>query len=96
MRKKKNFHVYYQYIVRYKNRNKILNYLNKKEIFLNITYPYPIHTMKAYKSISNHTQKLTNTEKYSKEIFSLPIYPELKLSDAKKLVSMLIRKLNEK
>ena len=68
----------------------------EKEIFLNITYPYPIHTMKAYKSISNHTQKLTNTEKYSKEIFSLPIYPELKLSDAKKLVSMLIRKLNEK
>ena len=94
--KKKNFHVYYQYVVRYKNRNKILNYLNKKKIFLKITYPYPIHTMKAYKSISNHNQKLTNTEKYSKEIFSLPIYPELKLSDAKKLVSMLIRKLNEK
>lgn len=93
---KNNYHVYYQYVVRCKNRYKILNYLNKKKIFLNITYPYPVHTMKAYKNISEHKQKLTNTLNFSKEIFSLPTYPELKLSDVKKLAFTIARKLNEK
>jgi len=93
---KNNFHVYYQYVVRCRNRYKILDYLNKKKIYLNITYPYPVHIMKAYKNISNHKQKLTNTLNFSKEIFSLPTYPELKLSDAKKLAFLLKKKLNEK
>jgi dTDP-3-amino-2,3,6-trideoxy-4-keto-D-glucose/dTDP-3-amino-3,4,6-trideoxy-alpha-D-glucose/dTDP-2,6-dideoxy-D-kanosamine transaminase len=94
--KKNNFHVYYQYVVRCKNRYKILNYLNKKKIFLKITYPYPVHAMKAYKYINNHKQELTNTLKFSKEIFSLPTYPELKLSTAKKLAFILKKELNEK
>ncbi|MDC1279814.1 DegT/DnrJ/EryC1/StrS family aminotransferase, partial [Pelagibacteraceae bacterium] len=72
-----NNHTYHQYVVRHKKRDKILKLLKKKNINLNIIYPYPTHFMPPFK------QKivLKKTEKFSKEIFSLPIYPELKKSD---------------
>ena len=71
--------VYYEFVVRSKKRNKILNELKKKEINLKITYEYPIYKMKPYSEFYN--KNLINTEKYSKEIFSLPIYNGIKDKD---------------
>jgi aminotransferase EvaB len=88
-----NFHVYYQYVVRHKNRKKILDFLKKIKINLNITYPYPIHKMTAYKNLSKHVSKLKNTEKFSREIFSLPVYPELKNSEIIKLSNTIKKNL---
>ena len=68
-----NKHTYHQYVVRSKNRELILKNLKKKNIYLNIIYPYPTHIMPPFKK----KIKLKNTEKFSKEIFSLPIYPNL-------------------
>lgn len=71
-------HVFNLFVVRHKNRDKILKQLAKQDIFLDIDYPYPIHTMIPYKYV-NYTQNLylKNTEKVAKEIFSLPMYPDL-------------------
>ena len=50
-----------------------------KNINLSIHYPYPIHTMKAYKNFTdNNSIRLIETEKKAKMIFSLPIYPNIK------------------
>jgi dTDP-3-amino-2,3,6-trideoxy-4-keto-D-glucose/dTDP-3-amino-3,4,6-trideoxy-alpha-D-glucose/dTDP-2,6-dideoxy-D-kanosamine transaminase len=70
----KKFDVFYEFIVRHKNRNKIIKILKKKGINLKITYPFPIYKMKPYK-IYGSKFLLKNTEKFSKEIFSLPVYP---------------------
>jgi dTDP-4-amino-4,6-dideoxygalactose transaminase len=54
-------------------------------------YPYPIHKMKAYKTSKNlYKKKLINTENKSNGIFCLPLYPELKTSDIKKVIRILI------
>ena len=53
--------------------NLIIYYLQESNIYLNIIYPYPTHIMPPFKK----KIKLKNTEKFSKEIFSLPIYPNL-------------------
>ena len=46
---------------------------------LNINFPFPIHKMKWYKNfISNKNTKLPFSEKFSKGVFSLPLYPKLK------------------
>ena len=82
-----NKHTYHQYVVRHKKRDKILKILKKYKIELNIVYPYPTHIMPPFKA----GVSLKNTEKYSKEIFSLPIYPELKKSNQLKI----IRRLNQ-
>jgi len=82
---KNNSNVFYEYVVRHKNRKKIISFLKKKKINVKITYPYPIHKMKVYKKYNNKKENLKNTEKYSKEIFSLPTYPSLKTIQIKKI-----------
>jgi len=81
---KKNSSVFYEYVVRHKKRNHILTKLKKKKIFLKVTYPYPIYKMTPYKKF-HKIKKLENTEKYSKEIFSLPVYPGIRPYEIKKI-----------
>ena len=82
-----NNHVFHLFVVRHKKRDLILKKLKSRGINLNINYQFPIHKMKAYKKIlKNKNNKLINTEKFSKEIFSLPIYPSIKQNDLIKLI----------
>ena len=85
--KKDNFHSYYLYVVRSKNRDNIIKKLRKENINLNISYPYPIHSMPAFKNYKKG--KMNNTEKLSKEIFSLPMYPSLAEKSQDKVISIL-------
>ena len=45
--------------------------------------------MNAYKNFNFNNNELKNTIKYSKEIFSLPLYPEIKDSEIKKICDSL-------
>ena len=73
-----NRHAYYIYVVAHKNRDHILAELVKKDIHLNISYPWPVHIMKAYKHfVGSNCTYLRKTEERAKKIFSLPMYPTL-------------------
>lgn len=87
-----NEHTYHQYVVRSKDREVILKNLKKKKIYLNIVYPYPTHIMPPFKQ----KNKLKYTEKYSKEIFSLPIYPNLSKKNQIQIINSLKESLNFK
>ena len=70
-----NYHVYHLFTVFHKKRDTIIKRLNKSKIFTRVIYPYPIKNMKPYQSLKSN--QLINTNKISKGIFSLPLYPEL-------------------
>jgi len=72
-----NEHVYYIYVCRHPNRDHIINELKKYDIFVNISYPWPIHTMRGYQYLEYAEGDLPETELAAKEIFSLPMYPML-------------------
>ncbi len=79
-------HVFHLFVVYHSKRNLIIKKLKKNNILVNINYPYPIHKMKAYKNLYNFNIKnLYNTEKFAKGIFSLPLYPNLKIRDVVKI-----------
>ena len=82
---KTNQHVYHLFTVRHSKRNFIIKMLNRKKIGTRIIYPFPINRMKGYKKFNFNNKELKNSVKYSKEIFSLPLYPELKVSEVKKI-----------
>lgn len=82
-----NYHSYYVYVVRHPQRDKIMKYLKDNNIFCNISYPFPIHLMKAYKKFNKKNNNLKITEKLSKEIFSLPMYPELGMEKVHKVIN---------
>ena len=69
-------HAYHLYVIRVKNRKKVLNELKKNNIDCRIHYPIPVHKQKIYKEI-NKRFNFPVTDKIVKEIISLPIYPEL-------------------
>ncbi len=85
-----NKHAFYIYVVAHKNRDKIMSELVKKDIHLNISYPWPIHIMDAYnhfecgscncsrkESKNDNCTSLPKTDLAAKKIFSLPMYPTL-------------------
>tara|TARA_B100001029_G_C15039461_1_gene442530 strand:+ start:86 stop:1186 length:1101 start_codon:yes stop_codon:yes gene_type:complete len=80
--------VFHNYIIRVKNRNRLKKYLLNLGIETSIHYPIPIHLQKPFKNIKKI--KLKNTENYSKEILSLPIYHSLK----KKEIEYIVKKIN--
>lgn len=72
-----NTHVYYVYVVRHPARDTILERLRAYDIALNISYPWPVHTMSGYAEFGWQTGSLPVTERLAGEIFSLPMYPSL-------------------
>ncbi len=84
-----NYHAYYVYVVRHPQRNKIMKYLMNNNIFCNISYPFPIHSMTGYKYLKINNNELKNTNKMSKQIFSLPMYPELSNKNLERVINIL-------
>lgn len=83
-------HVYHQYTVKVMNRDRIIEALTKEGIASAIYYPVPLHQQDVYK---NDYQGLTlsNTEMVSKEVLSLPIFPELTEDEINRVVSVVIK-----
>ncbi len=79
-----NRHAYYVYVVRHPCRDEIMAKLRERDIFVNISYPWPIHTMRGYRSLGYQPGDFPITEAMAKVIFSLPMYPAL--TDAQQLV----------
>ena len=83
-------HVYHLFTVYHPKGSLILKELLKKNIQSRKIYPHSIHKMKAYKYLNkNFRNNLHNTEIISKGIFCLPLYPDLKVSDMKKITQNL-------
>lgn len=70
-----NRHAFYLYVVSHPRRDRIMAELKKANISLSISYPWPIHTMRAYQYLGYKEGDLPVTEALSKSIFSLPMYP---------------------
>ena len=85
-----NKHAYYIYVVAHKKRDYIIKELAKKDIHLNISYPWPIHIMDAYKHfVDSDCDYLRKTEDQAKKIFSLPMYPTLTDSEQSTVIKEL-------
>ncbi len=84
-----NDHVFHLFTVSHPKKRKIVKILNKKNISTRVIYPYPINTMKAYKNLKFKHKDYVNSNKFSKTIFCLPLYPELKNSEVKKICNTL-------
>ena len=81
---------FHQYIIRTNFRDSLKKFLKANNIDTAIHYPIPIHKQKAYKKQFGKL-KLSSTEKYSKEILSLPINPLMKKNE----INYVIKKINE-
>ncbi len=70
-------HVYHLYVVRTSNREQLRAWLESKGIGTGMHYPVPVHLQDAWREYGGEDFSLPVTEKITREIISLPIYPEL-------------------
>ncbi|MFJ6373964.1 DegT/DnrJ/EryC1/StrS family aminotransferase [Streptomyces virginiae] len=84
-----NDHVYYVYVVRHPRRDAIIEALKAYDISLNISYPWPIHTMTGFAHLGYEKGALPVTERVAGEIFSLPMYPSLSPDTQDKVIGAL-------
>ena len=67
-------HVFHQFVIRSKERAKLIDYLNEKNISTIIHYPVPPHLSKAYEYLGIKKGTLPITEQYADEVLSIPMY----------------------
>ena len=88
-RDKKGKHAFYLYVCRHQKRDEIISKLAEKNIFVNVSYPWPIHIMEGYRYLGYAEGTLPHTESAAKEIFSLPMYPSLEEKEQLKVIHAL-------
>jgi aminotransferase EvaB len=81
-----NSHVYYVHVVRHPRRDEIMERLRTYGIELNISYPWPVHTMTGFEHLGYGRGRLPVTERLAEQIFSLPMYPALSVETQDKVI----------
>lgn len=66
--------VYHQYVIRCEERDRLIGYLNEKEIGTIIHYPIPPHLAEAYRYLGHHEGDFPITEHLAKTVLSIPMY----------------------
>lgn len=67
-------HIWHQFVIRSKQRDELMKYLDAKGIGTIIHYPIPPHLSEAYSYLGMKEGSLPVTEKYAKEVLSIPLY----------------------
>jgi len=70
-------HVYYVYVIRYKDRDRLAEELHAKGVSTRVHYPVPIHLTKAFQYLGLRQKSFPVTEKLVQEVLSLPMFPQL-------------------
>ena len=83
--------VWHQFVVRCTEREKMIKYLNEKEIGTIIHYPIPPHLSEAYKYLGMKEGSLPITEQYANEVLSLPLYNGMRTDELNYIISCINR-----
>ena len=84
----KSSHVFHLYVIQIENRNALIKFLNNYDIYPGIHYEYPVHSQKTFSSRAIF-KDLKITEKISKKILSLPIFPNLDFDKVRDIISLI-------
>jgi len=84
-------HIFHQYTIRTKLRDKLQKHLKENNIPTMIYYPLPLHLQPAFKYLGHRKGDFPESEKTAREVLSLPIFPEI----TKRQQNYIIRKIRE-
>jgi dTDP-4-amino-4,6-dideoxygalactose transaminase len=81
-------HAYHLFVVRSRRRESLRRGLAAKGVETAVHYPVPVHLQRGYAPVCRiGPTGLAVTERLSREIVSLPLYPELRSAEVKRVVA---------
>ncbi|MBM4430583.1 MAG: DegT/DnrJ/EryC1/StrS family aminotransferase [Chloroflexi bacterium] len=80
------YHVYHQYTIRVEQRDALAVYLKEQGIGTMVYYPVSLHLQELYADLGYGEGSLPASEAASREVLSLPMYPELTKTQQQKVV----------
>ena len=83
--------VWAQYTIKHEKRDHIQNLLNIVGVPSMVYYPIPMHMQNAYKKYNIDSRPLPNSEYLSKNVLSLPMYPDMKSEDQDYIIEELTK-----
>jgi len=83
--------VYHLYVVRTEDREGLMKHLSEAGIGTGIHYPIPLHLQKAYANRGYRAGDFPVTEKVSRQIVSLPMFPQLTAEQQQRVVEEIVR-----
>jgi dTDP-4-amino-4,6-dideoxygalactose transaminase len=84
-------HVFHQYVVRARDRDRLRAHLSAAGIGTMIYYPVPVHLQPALASLGLRAGAFPVTERAAHEVLALPIYPEITRAQVQTVVETIAR-----
>ncbi len=81
------YHIYHQYVVRAFRRDELRSFLTKQGIGSEIYYPVPLHLQECFAYLGYKAGDLPESERASKEVLALPMFPELREDEQQRVVA---------
>jgi dTDP-4-amino-4,6-dideoxygalactose transaminase len=78
--------VYHLYVIRIEQREALQKHLAKSGIGTGIHYPVPLHLQEAYRHLQYSVGSFPVCERVASEILSLPMYPQLRAEQSRRVV----------
>ena len=86
-------HVYHQYVVRVRERDRVRLLVSEQGISTSVFYPIPLHLQKCFRDLGLSEGTFPESEKAAKEVLALPIFPELTETEIERVADALSRAL---
>jgi len=80
-------HIFNQYTIRAKRREELGEHLKARGIGWGVYYPIPLHLQECFSHLGYESGDMPEAERASREVLSLPIFPELEPAQIERVVS---------
>jgi dTDP-4-amino-4,6-dideoxygalactose transaminase len=84
------FHIYNQYTIAVPNRDEVMAKLKEKKIGCYVYYPIPFHAQECFRYLGYRPEQFPNSTKAAKEVFSIPIFPELTSAEQDEVIATIL------
>jgi dTDP-4-amino-4,6-dideoxygalactose transaminase len=81
------YHIYHQYVVRAFRRDELRGFLSQHGVGTEIYYPVPLHLQECFEYLGYKAGDLPESERASKEVLALPMFPELREEEQQRVVA---------